>query len=149
MTQSYVPQVLARMLTVARTALPDTDVFLGEPPGGDIPHQYASVAYAGAERAGVSGARAVNPHSEHWAEQFTVWCCVSTATGDQDAAAAITDTNALFLPWSEAIVADRTLGGLLTGGGYADLGSFEWFMESGGEIATVFFEVFVAVQFGA
>lgn len=148
MAQTFVPQALARMYQVAAGALPAMAVYLGGPTGADVPDRYAAVGYAGDDRAGVSGARVRNPHSEHWAEEFVVWCAVSTASGDQDPGVQLAQTESLYQTMVAALAADRTLGGLLLGGGYVEPGGYEWTVEGGGEVATVFFEMNVAVAFG-
>lgn len=148
MAESLVPQALARMHSVVVGALPKLNVYMGGPTGGDVPAKYAAVGYAGDDRAGVNGTRDRNPTGVGYREQFSIWCAASTASGDQNAARQMQDTDAIFQTMSAALAADRNLGGLLAPPGHADLGSFEWTIEQGGEIATVFFEVVVYVAFG-
>lgn len=152
MAQTLVPQVCAALYAVAQDAVasqdPPVTVYLGQPTGGDIPARYVAVAYAGEEDRGVSGARIRQTHSEHWAEEFDVWCSVSTAAGDENGPQQLADTDALYSVVAAAFEADRTIGGLLVGNGRAELGAYEWTVEQGGAVATVFFTVHVFVAYG-
>lgn len=152
MAQTLVPQAVARLHTLAAAAVaavqPPVSVFLGEPTGGDIPAAYVAVAYAGEEVRGVAGQRVRQTSSEHWAEEFDVWCTVSTSTGDENAPQQLADTDALYHLVANAFEADRQLGGLLLGNGRAELGSYEWTIEQGGAVASVYFTVHVFVAYG-
>jgi len=123
-------------------------VSVGEPPGGDIPSEYAAVAYAGQDRPDVMGASRIpdwGNRGQQTGEAFDVWCAISTAGGDQDGAAQLTITDGYFQTVAAAINADESLAGLIPAGGTATVGSYEWFVDEGGSVATVFFQVAVNV----
>ena len=143
MTVSIVVPVVVALQDIVTAALPaGFAVSVGQPPGGDVPAQYAAVAYGGDDRAGIVGAG--NPGrygNEESAEAFNVWCTISTASGDQLGAAQLGITNGLYIPVAAAIRANRQLNGAVPPPGLASLGTYEWTVDDGGQIATVFFQV--------
>jgi len=146
--QSTVPGVITALRTLFAAVLPAgfPALFIGPPPGGDVPDRYVCVAYGGDDRPGVIGT-ARRPEygntGDVGSEAYGVWCAVSTASGDQDAAAQMAVTDGYFQTCVAAVRANPKLGGVLQAMGSADLGPFEWSIEDGGNIATVFFQVVV------
>jgi hypothetical protein len=149
---TIVPLIADYYYSVAQAAVaaldPPVTVYLGEPTGGDIPHQYVAVMYAGPDRPAVLGSRQRQTHSEHWAEEFDLWVSVSTASGDENGPAQMADTEALFALVVDALAADRSCGGVVPLPGLAEYGSYEWTVEQGGSVATVFFTMHVRHVWG-
>lgn len=147
---SIVPDAVAAVYALVRAAVPvDVPVSVGMPPGGDVPQHYVAVAYAGSDRPGVSGADDPRPGDNTGVfsvEDFEVWCTVSTASGDQNAVAQMAKTDALYQAIRGALRGSPSLSGLLANGSVARLSSYEWFLEDGGQIATVFFSVRVIAR---
>lgn len=122
----------------------DVPLSVGVPPGGDVPDRYLAVAYGGDDRPGIVG-RAVQPTmgnpGQQAAEEFSVWCTLTASSGDQDAAALMGQVAAWFALLGAALRANRQLSGAVIQPGYADLANYEWQLEQGGQITTVFFVV--------
>lgn len=147
MPYTSVAVVVPRLVELFTAALPTNfAVSTGPPPGGDVPAEYLAVAYGGDGRPAVSGGRAVVGHGAT-PETFGVWCSLSVASGDQDGAATMERADALFQVLLAVLATNRSLGGLITPPGYADLGQFEWVIEEGGDVCTVFFTVSCIVRF--
>lgn len=145
MTASAVAQVVIALQAKLTAQLPvGFPVSIGAPPGGDIPNRYAAVAYGGDDRAGIVGqgepGGAGNP-TERSAETFGVWCTISAASGDVDGAGILATVDGLFQPVATSLRVDRQLGGLIVPPGLAEMGPYEWTVDDGGQIATVFFQV--------
>jgi hypothetical protein len=145
MPQSTVPAVLTNLVTLFTANAPaGVPVSLGSTPGGDIPADYVTVGWAGDDLPSVDGrsrpTELGNP-GQVAAESYVVWCSVSTSSGDELAAARIARTDAIFQALVAALRGNRTLMGALTPPGMADVGSFQWTIEEGGQVATVYFQV--------
>lgn len=150
MPRSVVPQVIPALAAYMDAVLgSDVAVSIGPPPGGDIPAKYVAVAYGGDDRAAVTGVGVdvggYNP-GEFFAENFEVWCTVSTASGDQNGAAQLAVTQGIFDQIQDAIDANPKLGGILVNESILSLGGFEWSIEDGGAVCTVFFTLLVQAR---
>jgi hypothetical protein len=145
-------EAVTALADVARLAVPaGVPVSIGPPTGHDIPTEYIAVAYGGDDRPGVQGsARSsdlANP-GESGSELFGVWCTISTASGDERSDITGARASEIYGLIVSALrqPENRTLNGVLVGGGYADVGTYEWLFENGGQIATVFFQVMIDVR---
>lgn len=147
MARSLVPQVIPALRAAFAAVLPaGFATSTGPPPGGDVPADYLAVAYGGDGRPAVSGRRVIVGHAAT-PEEFGVWCTLSCAGGDQDGAALLAHADALFQSLLEVLATNRSLGGVIVPPGFADLGTFEWVIEEGGDVVTVFFSVNCIVRF--
>lgn len=127
----------------------DVAVSIGEPPGGDAPMKYVAVAYGGADRPGIIGTDQPDEGQntgEFTNEDASIWCTISTASGDQNAAAQMQATQDIYELLAPVVLNDSKLGGLLQAESYARLGLFEWYPEEGGSVATLFFTVEVSAR---
>lgn len=143
MRVTSVPQVTAALVALWKPLVAPVRVSVG-PPVGDLPDKYLAVAYGGDDRPGVVGFGKpnimANPKDAR-AEEFTLWCTASTASGDQSGQSRMDSTAALFALAADALGADGHLGGAVVAPGIAQLDTYEWVVEDEGTIATVFFAV--------
>lgn len=145
MRTSTVPGVVRALKTLwAPVAAPlKAKVSVG-PPTGDVPDKYLAIAYGGDDRPGIVGnglpVPGMNP-SDARGEEYTVWCTVSTATGDQDGLKRMDATYAVYDAAMNALLNDPHLGGAVLAPGWVEAGELEWVIEDDGGIATVFFGV--------
>lgn len=143
---------MAASITALRSifvaALPaNFPVSVGPPPGGDVPAEYAAVAYGGDERSDVVGAGQIpslGNRTQQSQESFGIWCTIATAGGEQDGAAQLAVTDGYYQTVRAALRANPSLG-ILPSGSNASVETFEWSIEEGGSVATVFFLVTVSV----
>lgn len=143
MRATSVPQVVAALKALWTPIVRPVQCYVG-PPAGDVPDAYLAIAYGGDDRPGINGFRKpyeMGNYTDGRAEEFSVWCTASTATGDQDGLSRMDATNAILALAGDAIQADRHLGGVVPAPGFADVDSYEWTVEEDGTIATVFFTV--------
>lgn len=150
MAGTSVPTVLPALHAMFRDVMPPRfAVYLGDPPGGDIPDAYVAVAYGGDDRPGVVGAQSVGTQ-QNWtqvsAEEFMVWCTISRADGEQRADRNLAKVREYLDVCMDALRADRTVRGSITPPGVADLGTYEWSIEDGGGVCTVMFTVNVTAR---
>ena len=155
MPQSSLPGVMDALVAMFTATVPaDVPVSVGGPPGGDIPARYACIGWAGEDAPGVVGGNVTSQSDvampgpagnfgQQSSETYAVWCAVSTSSGDEGGGAAVAATMAIYLPLVAAIRANRGMTGAIHPPGLADLGAWQLQLESGGRIATVFFEVAV------
>jgi len=123
-------------------------LFVGPPPGGDVPSEYAAVAYGGDDRPDILSTPTVpdwGNRTEQHKEEISIWNCVSTASGDQDGYKQMKATADYLQTIGTELKKDPTLGGVIDAGGYASLGAHEWMLDNGGQIATVFFLVVITL----
>lgn len=150
MPRSIVPQVLPALAALFRSTVDaSVAVSLGPPPGADIPAKYVAVGYGGDDRAGVTGTGVDDAGyntGEFFAENIEVWCTVSTASGDQSGEAQLAVTQGIFDQLQAAIDADPKLDGLLVNESRMTAGGFEWTIDDGGAVCTVFFIVLVEAR---
>ncbi len=146
MSRTVVPQATQAIFDLFHAATrghnPYVATSVGPPPGGDIPDAYLAVGYGGDDRASVT-VNVLEPdsynRSEHSAEDFEVWCTISTAGGDQNGAAQMVVTQGIYNVCASALIASPTLNGVLKGEGLAQVGSAEWVIDEGGAVVTLFF----------
>jgi hypothetical protein len=148
--RSIVPQVIPAVHALMASAV-DSDVYvlIGPPGGANVPDKYVAVGYGGDDRAGVTGTGVEVPGyntGEFWAENIEIWCTVSTASGDQDGAAQLAETQAIFDLVQDAVDADPKLGGLLVNESRMTAGGFEWTIDDGGAVCTVFFVLLIEAR---
>lgn len=137
------PQVVAALSTLWTPLVRPVQTFVG-PPAGDIPDSYLAICYGGDDRPGIIGFAKPyegGNYTDARAEEFSVWCTASTATGDQSGQSRMDATNAILGKCVDAIQGDRSLGGVVPAPGFVDMDNFEWTIEEDGTIATVFFTV--------
>jgi hypothetical protein len=143
--QSTVPGVLSALVALWTPLLPaGVAISLGPTPGGDIPADYVTVGWADDSMPGVTGTSRpteLGNLGQQAAEEYGVWCAVSTSSGDELAAARMARTDSVFQALVAAVRGNRTLSGVLLAPGMADLGTFQWQLESGGAVATVYFQI--------
>ena len=143
MRGTSVPQVVAALKTLWTPLVRPTQCYVG-PPAGDIPDSYLSICYGGDDRPGIVGFGKpfeMGNYTDARAEEFSVWCTASTATGDQSGQSRMDATNVIFGLAVDAIQADRHLGGVVPAPGFADVDGYEWTVEEDGSIATIFFQI--------
>lgn len=143
MRATSVPQVTQALKALWTPAVKPVQVFVG-PPAGDIPDAYLAIAYGGDDRPGVVGfgkPYSMGNYTDARAEEFLLWCTVSTATGDQSGQSRMDATAGIFTLAVDAIQADRNIGGVVPAPGFVDVDAYEWTVEEDGTIATVFFQL--------
>lgn len=150
MSHKAIRDVVAYLHTQFRAALDQSiAVTIGVPPGGDVPDAYVAVAYGGDDRAGITGVEIVDEGQntgEFEGQDATIWCTISTASGDQDALAQMDATQDIFEECADILRADARFGGLLKGESTSSVGTYEWVIEDGGQVATLFFAVLVKAR---
>lgn len=150
-TATAVLKVTRAIRDVFRAELPDKfDLYIGPPTGGDIPSEYAAVAYGGADRPDI----VTRPEIPQWgnrtdqhAEDMDVWCCISVAMGDADGEAALEKVSTYVNTVELELKKDPSLRGTLDAGGYATVGAHDWLIDERGLIGTCFFQVNVHLPF--
>jgi hypothetical protein len=146
-TQSTVPAVLTALVTLWQPVVPTgMTVYLGPIPGGDIPADYVTVAWADDALPSVQGrglASELGNSPQVSAEEYGVWCAVSASGGDELAAVRMARVDSIFQALVAAVRANRTLSGAILPPGMADLGDLQWQIEAGGSIVTIYFQVSV------
>lgn len=144
-TATTVLVMIDRLRFLFRTALPeDVAVSIGPPPGGDVPAEYAAVAYGGDDRPDAISTPSIpewGNRTEQHQEDITVWCTVSVAGGDQNAFVLLSIVSDYLQAIGIELKKDPTLGDVIDAGGYANLGAHEWLIDNGGDVVTVFFQV--------
>lgn len=147
-------EVVRRLKAMMDEVKPPTlRTFIGTPDqSGDVPPAYGCVMYGGDDRAGLvgTGDGTLSFGNGTDGRRLAVWCCYSTHSGVPNGLRAIETVEPWFDDFVDALNADPKLSGptgpLLVAGGQATLGGYEWSLESGGQIATVFFQVDVLVR---
>lgn len=143
MRGTTVPAVVLALKTLWTPLVRPVQTYVG-PPAGDLPDAYLAIAYGGDDRPGIIGYGKPyegGNYTDARAEEFGVWCTVSTATGDQSGQSRMDATAVIFTKAIDAIQGDRSLGGVVPAPGFADLDGFEWTVEEEGTVATVFFQI--------
>lgn len=144
-TQSTVPAVLTALVALWTPIVPaGVAICLGPTPGGDIPADYVTVGWADDGLPSVTGRGLpsdLGNSPQASAEEYGVWCAVSTSSGDELAAVRMARVDATFQTLVAAVRANRTLLGAILPPGLADVGSFQWQIEQGGQVVTVYFQV--------
>lgn len=153
MPQSTVPAVLTQLqatfaAAVAPLAAADSAVPcpIGPNPGSDIPADYVTVGWASDDLPSIVGGfrpTTLGNPGQVSSERYSVWCSVSTSSGDELGALRVARTDTLFQAMVAALRANRNLSGAILPPGMADVGNYQWTIEAGGQIATVAFEVVV------
>jgi len=145
MPQSTVPAVLTNLVTLFTAAAPaGCPVYLGPLPGSDIPPDYVTVGHADDNMPSVVGsaeASDMGDWAKVYAEKYQVLCALSTSSGDELAAARMARADTIFQALMVVLRNNRTLSGAITPPGVASLGSYQWQIEEGGSIVTIFFNV--------
>lgn len=131
-------------------ALPENfSLFVGQPPGGDLPAEYAAVMYGGEDRPDATARSQPaqwGNRTDFFSEEIEIWCCISTASREQDGRAQAQVTQNYLKAVRDEVKKDPTLGGTIDAGGFATIGSHEWLIDNGGQIATVFFQVLITLN---
>jgi hypothetical protein len=142
-----VPTVLLALVQLGQTVLPDVTVYDGPPDFDNLPPEYLCIGFSRDEdEAGVDG-DTTDEGNHTSSEAYTVHCMLSVATGDTDG---IADRRArvaaLFGTYAAALRADPQLGGTLTPGSSATLGTWSWIYgpSADGTFAEVEFDVNVS-----
>jgi len=150
LSHQVVRDIVAYLHTTWNDVLPqDVALSIGVPPGGDVPAAYVAIAYGGDDRAGITGSAFADDGAntgEHSAQDVSIWCTISTASGDQNALAQMDITQGIYDSLVDALNVDWRFGGLLKGESIAGIGNFEWILEDGGQVATLFFTVVVQAR---
>lgn len=148
-----VPDVLTALVAMGTAALTDVMVYDGPNNEDNLPDEFLAVGYSRDEDdASVDGA-AIDEGNRTNGEVYAVHCIISVATGDvHDGAVAERRArcSALFGQFAAALRASPSLGGVLTAGASATLGSFSWIYgpsSQGGSYAEVEFDVDVTASY--
>lgn len=147
-----VPQVLLALVAKAQAVLPGVTVYDGPPDVDNLPGEFCCIGFSRDEdEASVDGG-ATDDGNNTASESYAVHCILSVATGDTEtggAAARRARVAELFGLFATALRADPSLGGTLTAGATATLGSWSWIYgpSTDGTYAEVEFDVNVAAYY--
>jgi len=147
-----VPDVLLALVALGQATLPGITVYDGPPDVDNLPGEFLCIGFSRDEdEAGVDGGTSDEGNSTA-SETYAVHCILSVATGDVEVGA-VSRRRAraaeLFGLFATALRADPHLGGILSGGATATLGSWSWIYgpSTDGTYAEVEFDVNVAAYY--
>ena len=143
-----VPDVLLALVELGQVSLGATFAVIDGPPDIDnLPDEFLCIGFSRDEdESSVDGDQSDEGNYSS-SEMYAVHCLMSVATGDVDASAVAARrarVAQLFTLFGTALRSDPSLGGTLTAGGRAEIGSISWIYGpslQGGTYAEVEFDV--------
>lgn len=148
-----VPAVLTALVQLGQTVLPGATVYDGAPNVDNEPDRFLCIGFSRDEQESSVDGTTVDEGNHTSSESYAVHCILSVATGDAHTTAVAEARAACAALWSTfaaALRADPTIGGALTAGGTATVGTFSWIYgpsSQGGTYAEVEFDVNVAAGY--
>jgi len=151
-TLTTVPAALLALVALGQATLSGVTVYDGPPDVDNLAGEFLCIGWSRDEdEAGVDGDTTDEGNGTS-SETYAVHCLISVATGDVEVGA-VSRRRArvaeLFTTFATALRADATLGGTLTAGGMATLGTWSWVYgpATDGTYAEVEFDVNVAAVY--